>query len=253
MNRKYLFLLLLVVPLFLSGCNDLVAIPNTLTFSKEHELHHVIPQAESVKNAMNKLGIDVDDYCIALPHDKHSHFHDDGNYKKYSDEWVQWLQTNPNATTKNVISFLSEKLKEKKVATSYFLRYSRKTSDDGVLCKTSGIMYSPVGGVLTDTSAKLYNVLYKPFTACWNIFWADSKSDDMEDKASALAIIFAVISLIGASFLIWLIFGYFWGCFYLVIGAYIVSVCVNDPPLLLLFGIINTLVCCFLSIYIWFF
>ena len=161
MNKKYLLLLLLIVAFFLSGCSDLASIPNTQTFSKDYELHHVIPQAESVKNAMNKIGIDVDSYCIALPHDNHLRFHDDGNYKKYSDEWVQWLQKNPNATENSVISFLSEKLKEKKVPTSYFLKYSRKASDDGIVCKTSGMMYSPVGGVLTGTSAEVYNVLYK--------------------------------------------------------------------------------------------
>jgi hypothetical protein len=79
--------------------------------------HHIFnkfrgssPNSQVYRNFFKKHGINVDNYTVEIPESLHKHLHKSGN--NWTTRWKNWIDANPNATTKEVYQFAGSLMDE---------------------------------------------------------------------------------------------------------------------------------------------
>lgn len=79
--------------------------------------HHIFPKlrggssrSDKYRQFFQKHNIDVDAYAVQIPVSLHKHIHRAGN--NWVTRWQEWIDANPNATTKEVYQFAGQLMEE---------------------------------------------------------------------------------------------------------------------------------------------
>ncbi|CAM5223544.1 hypothetical protein UACE39S_01036 [Ureibacillus acetophenoni] len=90
---------------------------NLLTNSMKTADHHIIPafrgKSKNYADFIKNRGIDVDNFTVTIAHGKDSHhlkfLHGQG---KWNQKWMDWIDSHPNATAKDIYQFAGKMMDE---------------------------------------------------------------------------------------------------------------------------------------------
>lgn len=92
----------------------LVAPANAATATARHHIFNKFrgnsPGSQKYRDFFAKHGINVDMYAVEIPVELHKHLHRAGN--NWTTRWKEWIDANPNATTKEVYQFAGKLMDE---------------------------------------------------------------------------------------------------------------------------------------------